>query len=145
MSAQLSPFRDVGLQHLLENGRNLMRQRPISADRRKQIVDGLVDVFSEADRGAAPLRSQAALWSSTETPSFERFSIFFRYLKDPLKDTVLSDLSEAKRALEAMKAGQEPNSETSNWLAHMFDLLLAGLRRDQLSEPLQPPVEIKFS
>lgn len=147
MSPNLSPFRDIGLQHLLENGlRVLQHQTSLPDARRVQVVDGLVQVFSEADRGGAPLRSQASLWAASEAPDFERFSVFFRYIKDgPIQGDPLAELSEAKKSVEALKAGQGLDDAASERLESLIKLLLSGLHRDRVAAPLVPPMEMKFS
>lgn len=146
MSPQLSPFRDTGLQHLLENGLRVLQQpADLPESRRAQVVDGLVQVFSEADRGGAPLRSQAALWSASDAPDFERFSVFFRYIKNGQLQDPLVELAEAKSAFESMKAGNKIDTATSGRLERLISLLLSGLRRDRVATPLVSPVEIRFS
>jgi hypothetical protein len=145
MNIQTAPYRDVGLQHLLESGLSLLQHKPLEASRRAQVMDGLVQVFSEADKGATALRSQAAFWAASEAPAFERFSVFFRYLKDVPGSDALTELSEAKAALEAMKAGEPVEGEVKQRVENLINLLLNGLRKDRLSAPLIPPLEIKFS
>ena len=132
---------------MLENGLRLLHDEPLGSEgRRAQVVDGLAQVFSEADRGASPLRDQAALWAAAEAPGFERFSEFFRYLKaSPYQGDPLAALAEAKAALDSMKAGEVVSHDVIGRLANLIELLLSGLRRDRLITPLVAPTEMKFS
>lgn len=144
MNSQLSPFRDLGLQHLLESGLTLCEQpAALAAERRVEVMSGLAQVFSEADRGADPFRNPAGLWEKGDAPDFERFSIFFRYL-DGAGDPV-AELTQAKTAIEAIRNGRALDQMTVARLKRVIELLLAGLRRDHLSSPLIAPAEMKFS
>lgn len=145
MNLQLESFRDVGLQSLLENGLDILAHKPAEELRRVQVMEGLVSVFSEADRGSTVLRSQAGLWAAAETPAFERFSTFFRYLNDALGADALNQLSQAKHSLETLKAGGAVEHAAKEQVEHIIGLILSGLRRDRLSAPLIAPMEIKFS
>lgn len=145
MNYQSNTIRDLGLQQLLENGVRLFQQdQMLAPDRRAAVVDGLVQVFSEADRGAIPLRSQS-LFSASSSADFERFSIFFRYIKeDDFEGGPLNEISEAKQALESLKAGESLDEKMASRLIRLISLVLTGLSRDRRAAPLRPPVEMKF-
>ncbi len=144
MTARLNPTSDLGLQHVLENGLLILQGGSLPAVRREQILERLVQIFSEADRGAETLRSQKLMFAVQHQPAFERFSIFFRYLKDSESD-VPKSLSEATEVLRQLQYGNVKNETQKSNLVKVIEKLLGGLRRERALTPLVSPKNISFS
>ena len=88
MNFQLAPSEDIGLQHALENGLALIRRTPFDTARRVQVLNNLVEIFSEAAEGSKVLQPQNFLFAVEQRPAFERFSLFYRYLGKQFGDEV---------------------------------------------------------
>jgi len=139
MTPQLAPSRDLGLELVLENGLAVIRQDPIDESRRRQILDRLIEIFSEADRGSQALKARNLLFAAEERPAFERFTLFFRYLKDSYGDDLPRRLSEAVGALTELRDGNLRDNAKRASAGELIEGLLAALQREIALSPLAPP------
>lgn len=139
MSVQLAPSKDLGLQHVLENGLALIRQKPFVEARRNQVLDCLIEIFNEADRGSQALQAQNLLFAVKERPAFERFTLFFRYLQDTFGPHLPSRLSEAASVLTELRNGHVNDDKRRARAAELIESLLAAMQRENDLLPLVPP------
>ncbi len=139
MGPQLAPSRDLGLQHALENGLALLRHEPLDEARRMQVLDSLIDIFSEANRGSQALLAHNLLFAVEERPAFERFSLFFRYLNDSFGAELPNRLSEGVSVLTELRNGQIGDEAQRTRAEELIDNLLKALQRESALSPLDPP------
>ena len=140
MTMQLASSKDLGLQHVLENGLALMRHQPLDDEaRRIQVLDNLIQIFSEADRGSQALRSQNLLFAVEQRPEFERFALFFHYLEDTFGADLPSRLTEAAAVLIELRNGPVDDETKRGRAAELIESLLTALRQERALSPLNPP------
>jgi hypothetical protein len=142
MNVEIFPARDLGLQHLLENGLAVIRDEPALSSRREEVLATLLEVISEADKGGVAVTTQNLLSSMSGGPALERFSTFFRYLKDSFGDDVPERLSEAATVLSALKEQRPHDDESTSRTIRLIETLLNGVRRDRALRPLLPPLDL---
>jgi hypothetical protein len=144
MSTALPASSDLGLQHVLQNGIKLIRKESFDPERRDSVLESLINIFSEADRGSAALTSHNLMFAVDEPPAFERFALFFEYLKDTLDD-VPSHVTQAKNVLQSLRRGQTLDSSQAAELEGLLTQLLEALRRERARAPLIAPKEFLYT
>ncbi len=145
MTTQLASSKDLGLQHVLENGLALMRHQPLDEARRIQVLDSLIQIFSEADRGAQALRSQNLLFAVEQRPEFERFALFFHYLQDTFGANLPSRLTETAAVLIELRVGPVDDETKHDRAAELIESLLTALQQERALSPLNPPRVYHYS
>lgn len=137
------PAQDLGLQHVLQNGLSLIRGRDLEPGRRDQVLDGLLEIVADADRGSAALGAQSLTFALDQRPALERLSLFLRYL-DEDTDQLCAKLAAARGVLEGMRAGQEIPDDAKAELEALLSRLLGAIERERALTPLLPPREIHY-
>jgi len=143
MRFEVDAAQDLGLQHMLENGLAVLRGVELGAPRRAKVLRGLLEMISEADRGSAALRAQSLTSALEDRPAFDRFTLFFRYLKDTTED-LSGQLSTARAALEALDQGKELTPDQGATLEMLLSELLEALERERALAPLHTPREFHY-
>src|SRR5688500_9741592 len=95
---RLSPG-DIGLRHLLENGLHVAQGQDVEDAERQQVLDNLLRVFSEADRGSEAFGTHNLTPIVNEKRALKRFSSFYHLLRHDFGDEVPGRLGEAKLAI----------------------------------------------
>lgn len=144
MSLHITPSMDIGLQHVLENGLSLIEQQPVPGAQRQQVLNSLVTIFSEAKLGSQALVVQNLLLAVKEGPAVERFSLFFRYLKESFGDELPERLSEAEKVFADIRDGREFDDAQKARAADLIRHLLTALHRESVSVPLTAPRQFSF-
>lgn len=144
MEMQLATLIDLGLKDALRNGLAVIRGDTIEEARRAQVLDSLVQVFSEASRGSQVLATRSLLSATDDRPAFERFALFFRYLKDKYESDLPTRLSEAANALSDLRDGDLLDRVRRERVREMLENLLEALRRESALVPLVPPQDIHY-
>lgn len=143
MRFEVDPSQDLGLQHVLENGLIVLRGGDMDEDRKGQVLNDLLDIVSEADRGSEALRAQSLTFALDERPAFERFTLFFRYLKDTAED-LPAQLSRARIVLEQLQQGADVPSESRQALEDFLAAFLEALERERALAPLHMPRQFHY-
>jgi hypothetical protein len=146
MSVQLAPSEDLGLQHVLENGLAVIEKKPIEgeASRRTQILDSLIEIFSEADLGSQALDAKNLMFAVEQGPAFDRFSLFFHYLQDVFGDELCARLKEATAALTEIRNAMLHDEDRRRRTADFIQSLLAALHRESARLPLVSPNTFQY-
>lgn len=144
MSVQFSPSQDVGLHSVLESGLALIRDAPVPGTERDRVLDNLILIFSEADRGARALFAQPSPFAVEERPAFERFALFFHYLKETFGTDLPVRLAEASAAFSDLKGGNNDDNVRRERVAALVEALLSSLQREMSLVPLLGPRTFKY-
>ena len=104
-----------------------------------QVLDSLIEIFSEANRGSEALLAHNLLFAVEERPAFERFSLFFRYLNDSFGAELPNRLSEGVSVLTELRNGQIGDEAQRTRAEELIDNLLQALQRESALSPLDPP------
>lgn len=144
MSFQLASSKDLGLQHVLENGLALIRDEPIDEERRTQVLESLIKIFSEANRGSQVIQAQNLLFAASDRPAFERFTLFFRYLKDPFGNDLPARLLEAAIVLTKLRDGCLDDEDQRARVGELIESLLAAMEREIALLSLVSPREFHY-
>jgi hypothetical protein len=138
----LEPSRDLGLRHALRNGIALLEGRETGQDR-KRVLDGLLEIVSDADRGSGALQERSLTFALNERSAFERYSLFVRYLNDTVDNLPLR-LAEAKAVLQLVGAGQPVAPEQITSVEDLLDRLLKALERERALAPLATVRDVHY-
>jgi hypothetical protein len=143
MTLQLEPSMDIGLRHVLETGLSYVGPKPVrNAD--NKILDSLVEIFAEAGRGSAVVQPPALLVGVGERPAFERFALFFKYLKDAFGDELPRRLSETESILNGLRNNEAIDPAGRQRAADLIQKLLVAMRREAALSPLDAPKSIVY-
>lgn len=141
MRFEMEPSQDLGLQHMLQNGVAVLRGSDLGANRRQQVLDGVLEVVTDADRGCEALQEQSLAFARSDRPALERFSLFLSYLGDTVGD--LSErLAEAKGVIEGLEANAHVSQAQRDSVADLLESLVQALKRERALMPLPGPREI---
>lgn len=132
---------DIGLRHMLEAGLSAVGPQP-SGEADSRILQGLVEIFSEAGRGSQAV--QQLLVGVEERPAFERFTLFFKYLKDAVGDDLPTRLSETASVFDRVKNNETVDPERRQRAADLIQKLLAAMRREASLSRLAAPKSIIY-
>jgi hypothetical protein len=142
MRFELDPAQDLGLQHVLKNGVAVLQGANFDPDRQTQILDGLLEIVSDADRGSVAMNEQSLTFAMNDRPAVERFSLFLRYLGDV--EDIGAKLAGAKLVLEGLEAGQDVEEGERSSTADLLGRLLHALERERALTPLTAPREFHY-
>lgn len=144
MRFEMEPSQDLGLQHMLQNGVAILRGTNLGADRRQQVLDGVLEIVTDADRGCEALQEQSLAFARSDRPALERFSLFLSYVGDT--DGNLSErLAEAKDVIQALVANDDVPQNQRNSVADLLESLVKALKRERALTPLPSPREIYYN
>lgn len=144
MRFDLDPSQDLGLQHVLRNGLAVLRGEDVAAERREKILDGLLDIVREADRGSEAMQTQSLAFALDQTPAFDRFSLFVQYLGDSVDD-IGARLAAAKEVLEGLEGNGEVAPEARQSVIDLLSQLVSALEQERALSPLTAPGEIDYN
>ena len=134
----------MGLRHVLESGLALIRDEPIEPNRRATILNRLIEIFSEAERGSQAVQAQNLLFATEQRPDFERFSVFFHYLDAPFGATLPTRLRETEQALGDLRDRGIRDQARLQQAGEVIEKLLSALKRDAALTPLEPLRDFRF-
>ncbi|MES2786142.1 MAG: hypothetical protein V4684_11825 [Pseudomonadota bacterium] len=139
------PASDLALQHILRSGLAVVNDEPIDQARRTDVLHALVEIFSDAQRGSQALAAQNFLMSANESPAFERFALFFRYLNRTCGNDLPQRIAEATQVLSAIEEEHELAPDAKSRVADLFQHLLSAIARESALSPLVSPRELRLS
>ena len=131
---------DIGLRFALETGLSFMKPAVDGAAPDVNVLENLAEIFSEAERGSEAVERQQLLVEVGERPAFERFTVFFRYLKDAVGvDELPARLSEAASVFKKLGNNEVVDLERRQRAAELLEKLLLSMRRETaLARPVAP-------
>lgn len=144
MRFEMEPSQDLGLQHTLKNGVAILSGAHFDAGRREKVLNGLLEIVREADKGSEALQNQSFTFARDEGAAFERFSLFLRYLGDTVAD-IGQRLSSAKDVIEGVGAGVNVDQGEREAVVNLLTQLIDALERDRNLAPLAAPREFHFN
>lgn len=144
MRVERIPSKDIGLRHVLENGLTLVQGGEFDEARREQVLQSLLRIFSEADRGSEALGVHNLTPALNEKRALERFSAFYHHLRHQFGDEVPGRLGDARAALADIIQEGATNVERTNCLEQVLTALLESIRKEMALTPLKPPREIVY-
>lgn len=145
MSLQLPPSKDLGLRHVLEAGLAVVRNEQIDETRRGEVLDRLIEIFSQAERGSQAVEAENLLFATEQRSDFERFSLFFSYLDDLFGADLPTRLTETKEALGELRNHDALDEARLRQAEELIENLIAAIKRDAALAPLEPPRTFQFS
>lgn len=143
MALQLEPSMDIGLRHALEAGLSVVGTQP-ATEVDTRVLDSLVEIFSEAGRGSQAVEQRELLVGLNERPAFERFALFFRYLRDAVGDDLPRRLSETASVFSEVKNREAVDPERRKQAADLIEKLLIAMRREASLSRLVAPKSIVY-
>jgi hypothetical protein len=144
MRFELDPAQDLGLQHALKNGVAVLQGADFDPARRTQVLDGLLEIVSDAGRGSDAMNEQSLTFALNDRPAVERFSLFLRYLGDSVDD-IGGKLASTKHVLEGLEAGQDVDPDERLSAEDLLSRLLTALERERALNPLTAPREFHYN
>lgn len=130
---------DIGLRFALEAGLSFIRPTTNEVMLDTQVFQNLAEIFSEAGRGSEAVQRDQLLMEVGERPAFERFALFFRYLKDTIGEELPVRLSEAASVFSKMGKNEEVDAERRRRAAELIERLLFSIQRETaLTRPVAP-------
>jgi hypothetical protein len=139
----LEPSYDVGLRHALKNGVAILTGADFEANQREQVLCGLLELVSEADRGTEALQGNNFTFAMDEGAAFERLSLFLRYLSDSVAN--LGDrISQAKGVLQGVGVGVEVEQAQKDLVVDLLNRLIDALERERSYSSMTAPRDFHF-
>lgn len=130
---------DIGLRFALEAGLSFVQPSADEVALDAGVLENLAEIFSEAGRGSEAVQRNQLLVEVGERPAFERFTLFFRYLKDAIGEELPARLSEAASVFEMIGKNEDVDVERRRRTAELIEKLLLSIRRETaLSRPVAP-------
>lgn len=139
------PITDLALQHILQSGLAVVRGEPVEESRRSKVLQALVQIFTDADRGSQALGAQNLLLAVEEPPAFERFVLLFRYLNQSFGQDLPARLSEAASVLTDIEKNAPLSAQAKTRAAELLEGVLAAIAREGALRQLAPPREVQLS
>jgi hypothetical protein len=139
----LEPSYDVGLRHALKNGVAILSGEDFDAGRREQVLGGLLELVSQADRGTEALQGNNFTFAMDEGVAFERLSLFLRYLSDTVEN-LGERISQAKGVLQGVGAGANVEQAQKELVVDLLNRLLDALERERNYSSITAPREFHF-
>lgn len=143
MALQLEPSMDIGLRYALEAGLSVVGTQP-AAEVDAKVLENLVDIFSEAGRGSQEVEQRELLVGVNERPAFDRFALFFRYLRDAVGDDLPKRLSETASVFSGVKNREAIDPDRRKRAADLIEKLLIAMRREASLSRLVAPKSIVY-
>lgn len=129
---------DIGLRYALESGLNTVRNAP-PAGADSDVLGSLVEIFSEAGRGSEVIRKREFLVGIEDRPAFNRFSLFFNYLKDSVQGDLPSRIHEAATVFQRVLDRVPVDPVEQERAAELVEKLLDSMRKEAaLARPVAP-------
>lgn len=139
------PITDLALQHILQSGLAVVRGEPLEESRRSKVLQALVQIFTDADRGSQALGAQNLLLAVEEPPAFERFVLLFRYLNQSFGQDLPARLSEVASVLTDIERNAPLSAQAKTRAAELLEGVLAAIARESALRQLTPPREVQLS
>ena len=111
---------------------------------RARLVQALIEIFSEADRGSDRLGLQRIAVEGSEQLDLERFSVFFRYLENEYGAQLPARLNETTNVLRTIENGAEIEPEKKQRAETLLAAFLDAIRRDRALQPLLAPYVVTY-
>lgn len=129
---------DIGLRYVLESGLNTVRNvSPGATD--PDVLGSLVEIFSEAGRGSQNIQRREFLVGIEDRPAFDRFSLFFNYLKNSLQGDLPSRIHEAATVFQRVRDRVPVDPAEQERAAELVEKLLDSMRKEAaLARPVAP-------
>lgn len=127
---------ELSLQHVLEDGIALTNGR-LDAVQRQPVLDGVIEVFSDAIQGANIVHNRSLFIKAEEKAAFNTFSVVFNYLNSVYGEQLASQLEKTKAVFESLGQGRAISSESLSESSEFLESFLGALR---LQQSLIPPV-----
>jgi hypothetical protein len=143
MALQMELSMDIGLRHALEAGLSVVKAQP-APDVDPKVLDSLVEIFSEAGRGSQAVEQRELLVGVDERPAFERFALFFRYLKGARGDDLSTRLSDTASVFSRVKNREAVEPERRRQAADLIEMLLNAMRPEASLSRLVAPKSIVY-
>lgn len=143
MSFRQQSSMDIGLRHVLEAGLHFVRKDE-PAEENRDVLKSLVEILSEAGRGSQVIQRRELLVGIEDRPAFERFSVFFKYLKDSLEGDLPSRLNEAVSVFDNVRHGRRVEVAERQRAAELVEKLLLAMRRDAALTRLVSPKTVVY-
>lgn len=134
---------DIGLRHLLENGLSIAQGGDVEGFEKDQVLDGLLKVFSEADRGSDAFGTHNLTSALNEKRALQRFSTFYHYLRHDFGEDVPARLGEARLAISRLRE-DEADVEGRQRLVVVLQALLQSLYRDRALSRLRSYQKVTY-
>lgn len=108
MRTQLDWTSSLGFRQLIEDGLAVLRDEPISAERRAYVLGHLEKLISQASQGSELIRSRALSVTPAERSAYESFSVIDRFLADAEEAHWSSVLKQTEAALNRLQREDAP-------------------------------------
>jgi len=108
------------------------------------VLDGLLEIVSDADRGSSALLGHSLTFALNEQSAFERYSLFVRYLSDSVAD-LPRRLAEARNVLQRIRQHEAVAEIETASVEDLLGRLLAALERDRNLAPLATVRDVHFN
>ena len=130
---------ELSLQHVLEDGLALTKGQ-LSELQRQQVLEGIIEVFSEATQGASIVHNRALFIKAEEKSAFNIFSLVFSYLNHIYGDDLASELEKTKQVFENLEQGQDISDQSLSASSVFIEKFLDALRLQHRLVPPQAPI-----
>jgi hypothetical protein len=130
---------DIGLRYALETGLSFVRLEEDAVALDGSVLEDLAEIFSEAGRGSQAVQRQELLVEVGERPAFERFTLFFRYLKDAMGEELPGRLAEAASVFRELRDEEAVDQARRQRAAELIEKLLMSMRRETAMSRLVAP------
>jgi len=134
---------DIGLRHVLEAGLHFVREDE-RADENREVLTSLVEILSEAGRGSQVIQRRELLVGIEDRPAFERFSVFFKYLKDSIEGDLPGRIEEAVSVFDSVRHRRPVDAAKRHRAAELVEKLLVAMRRDAALTRLVSPKTVVY-
>jgi len=135
---------NLALRHILQSGVAALREEPMDHPHRTQVLQALVELFSDANRGSHAMGDQNFLLAVEASPAFERFVMFFRYLHKDIGSDLPNRLSEASATLAAARGAAPIDPDAKARVTALLEQMLKAMARDVALSPLRAPKEVRL-
>ena len=137
---ELNVASSIGFRHVIEDGLSILSDEGIDSDRRKYVLDDLINLLEQAKKGADLIKGHELFVGSDERDAFETYRLLERNLSVNWNEK----LDEAKCALDNLKNNSDLSVEMRGVAISLFKELHTRIEQQSSMGIPREPEEINI-
>lgn len=134
MRTELALATNVGLRHVIEDGVSILDNTRVPPERRRFVLDDLIELLQEAVRGSELLGSSSLLVAGADRSAVDAISLLDRYLRNDSDAVLRDELKASAVAFTALRDGKSVSPSHRKQVVRFMRELLSTLERSESSD-----------
>jgi hypothetical protein len=138
MRYDTKPSMDPALRLTLVNGLAALKGQALDGLEPQKVLQRLEQLFGDANTAGSAMVQQNARFVFNNPHAFERYNLFFRYLRGAVQD-LPNRLAEAHETVQALRLGQPVDKAALKRTIALAQALLTALQRERDATRFRAP------